>query len=104
MIDYIMISKNLIPLLVHVMAVMDAPWGPHSGISLKMFSNPDDMLVRVLVKPALSKNFIELLKPKPVVKQEKIEDKSRRQKARDEDIAREVLVQSEIKKSGASSL
>ena len=78
MIDYIIISKRLIPLVVHVLAVMDAPWGPHFGFSLTDFSNPDDILVRVLVKPALPNNYIELLKPKPKAKQDKIEDKSRK--------------------------
>ena len=68
MIDYIIISEIFIPLVVHVLAAMDAPWGPHFGISRKMFSNPDDILVRVLVKPALPNNYIELLKLKPKAK------------------------------------
>ena len=97
MIDYIIISKSLIPLVRSCVAVMDAPWGPHFGISLKLFGNPDDILVRVLVSPTLPNNYIELLKPNAKAKQEKIEDKSRRQKARDEDTAREMLTQAENK-------
>ena len=97
MIDYIIISKSLIPLVRSCVVVMDAPWGPHFGISLKLFGNLDDILVRVLVAPTLPKNYIELLKPKAKAKQEKVEDKSRRQKARDEDTAREMQTQSENK-------
>ena len=97
MIGYFIISKSFIPLVVYLGAVMDAPWGPHFGITLKVNSNPDDILLRVLGQPSMPRIFMDMLKTKPMVKQEKLDDKSRRQQARDEDIAREVLVQSENK-------
>ena len=81
--------------MVYLGAVFDAPWGPHFGLSITVHGNPDDILLRVLVKPTLPHNCLGLLKQKPKENQEKIADKSRRQQARDEELARGVLVQSE---------
>ena len=64
MIDYFIVSKRLIPLIMAVVAVMDAPWGPHFGLSLKLLAIPKEILLRLLVHPALPANVAEVFKTK----------------------------------------
>ena len=47
MIDYFIISKNLVPLVRQLVAVFDVPWGPHFGLSLTLNARPSEVLQRI---------------------------------------------------------
>ena len=53
LIDYFIISKALLPLIKWILAVMDAPWSPHFGLELGLNAKPSEILLRILVKPAM---------------------------------------------------
>ena len=87
MIDYFIISKNLVPLVRQLVAVFDVPWGPHFGLSLTLNARPSEVWQIILIKPTLPANVIEMQKPKVVKKKVVIECKIERQKARSEEAA-----------------
>ena len=98
MIDYFIMSKNLVPLVRQLVAVFDVPWGPHFGLSLTLHARPSEVWQRILIKPTLPINAIEMQKPKVAKKKAVIECKIERQKARSEEAAN---VMEEQKANGA---
>ena len=93
MIDYFIVSKSLIPLITTVVAVMDAPWGPHFGLSMKLLAIPQEILLSIFVQPALPSNRVEVFKAKPPQKKTGAKDKLARQQERDEQHARDIYQQ-----------
>ena len=53
MIDYFIMSRPLVALIVHALAVKDVPWGTHYGIDLRLQAIPQNFFYRCLVKPPL---------------------------------------------------
>ena len=94
-IDYFIMSKPLVALVVYLGALFDVPWGPHFGLALTLYAKPDELLLRMLVKPNLPTNILEVMLPKPKVKAKPIENKILRQKARDEEHARDFAEKAE---------
>ena len=95
MIDDVIISKALLHLVVRLSAVMDAPWGPHFGLSLTFNAKPNDVSIRVLVQPTLPSNVVAMIDPKFKGKKAEIKDNISRHEARDAEVAKEILVQSD---------
>ena len=93
MIDYFIMSKPLAAFIRFVGAIMDAPWGPHFGLTLTMYGKSTEILFR-MVKPELPDNFLEVMKPK--VKQKSLANTKRdvekitRQKVREQEAAKEI--------------
>ena len=82
MIDYFIIPKPLLPLTKTILAIMDAPWGPHFGIELVLNATPSEILLRVLVKPSLPPNVLELLNTEVKAKRSDTKHKVAKQKER----------------------
>ena len=95
MIDYFIISRKLVPLVNLLSAVFDTPWGPHFGIMLTLNARPGEVFQRVLVKPSLPREAIEMQKPQPMKKKPNIECKIERKKARAAEEAKEMEKQQE---------
>ena len=47
MIDYIIILETLLPFVVYLGAVMNAPWAPHYGLTLTLRANLDEILLSI---------------------------------------------------------
>ena len=90
MIDYFIMTKPLAALIRFVGAIMDAPWGPHFGLTLTMFGKPSEVMLHMFVKPALPDNFLEVMKPKAVAKAKSDNGKISRQREREDEAAKAV--------------
>ena len=88
---YFIISKKLVPLIRYVGAVFDTPWGPHFGLSLTLNAKPSEVLQRILIKPSMPKEAIEMTRPKAPIKKEVIKCKIARAKTRTEEAAKKII-------------
>ena len=95
MIDYIIMSKALLPLARYFGAVMDAPWGPHFGLTLTMYGKPSEILLRMLFKLKLSEKLFEVLKPEVQAKAKGETDKMSSQQEREKAVARSIVDQAD---------
>jgi hypothetical protein len=53
LIDYAIMSKNLVPIVKRCQGVDEVPWAPHIGIRLVISAEPKKVLVRKLMRPRL---------------------------------------------------
>ena len=53
LIDYAIVSKNIVPLVKSCQGVPKVPWAPHIGIRLVISAEPKKVLVRKLMRPRL---------------------------------------------------
>ena len=94
-IDYFIVSRGLVPLIRFCGAVFNAPWGPHFGLTLKLFAKPSEVLIRTLIQPTLPRGVIAMRKPKPQIKKENVECKIARREAKEKDTDIEMAKQAE---------
>ena len=59
MIDYFMISRSLLGVLISVLADFSSCWAPHFGIELKISAELDELENLALVRPTLPKGLPE---------------------------------------------
>ena len=98
MIGYIIISKPLIALVLNLTAVFNVPWGPHFGLALTLNAKVDEILLQMLVQPAMPPKLLEILQADAIGKPKKAAEtanKIDRIKEREDHQAREILKQSD---------
>ena len=90
LIDYAIVSKNIVPIIKSCQGVPEVPWAPHIGLRLVINAEPEKVLIR------------KLMRPRPVVGAEQGDALSRPGKDDEQERAREDLDPGEGRRKGGA--